>query len=295
MAKHMLHNDKLTILVDDFGAELHSIVNNATKQEYLWHGDSTYWGRRSPVLFPIVGSLRNKEYTYNGATYSMNQHGFARDMEFVLIKQSPVRLTFQLESTEETYSMYPFHFTLQITYTLEASSLRVEWNVINTDSKTMYFSIGGHPAFLCPLHSSDQQTDHFLQFDCNELQITKINSSGLAMSNLHTVTLKDGLLPISEHLFDDDALVIEENQAHHVALLKPDQTPYLSLHFDAPLFGLWSPAKKQAPFVCIEPWYGRCDSSDFTGELKDRKWGNTLLVGENFEVSYTIEVNEVQE
>ena len=291
----MLHNDKLTILVDDFGAELISIVNNATKQEYLWHGDSTYWGRRSPVLFPIVGSLRNKEYTYNGATYSMNQHGFARDMEFVLMKQSPVQLTFQLESNEETYAKYPFHFTLQITYTLETSTLRVEWNVINTDTKTMYFSIGGHPAFLCPLHSSDQQTDHSLKFDCNELKITKINSSGLAMSDQHTVTLKDGVLPISEHLFDDDALVIEGNQAHHVSLLKPDQTPYLSVRFDAPLFGLWSPAKKHAPFVCIEPWYGRCDSSDFTGELKDREWGNTLLVGENFNVSYTIKVHEVQE
>ena len=291
MAKHMIHNDELTILVDDLGAELHSIVNNTTKQEYLWQGDSAYWCRRSPVLFPIVGNLRNKEYTYHGTTYSITQHGFARDMEFVLIKQSPVQLTFQLESTEETYAIYPFHFTLQIIYTLEGSNLRVEWNVINTDTKTMYFSIGGHPGFNCPLHTSDHQTDYYLNFYCDELKITNIDANGLAMSKQHALSLTDGLLPITEHLFDEDALVIEHAQTHHVSLLNPDRTPYLSVHFDAPLFGVWSPAKKQAPFICIEPWYGRCDSADFTGELKDREWGNTLEAGKNFNAFYTIEVH----
>lgn len=290
----MIHNNDLTVLVDDYGAELHSIVSNTTKQEYLWHGDSTYWGRRSPVLFPIVGSLKNKEYTYHGTTYSMGQHGFARDMEFALIEQSPVQLTFQLVSTEETYAKYPFHFTLQITYTLEGASLRVAWKVINTDTKTMYFSIGGHPAFLCPLCSSDQQTDYYLKFDCDELKITKINENGLALPEQHTLPLTDGLLPITKHLFDEDALIIEQNQAHHVSLLKPNRTPYLSVHFDAPLFGVWSPAKKQAPFVCIEPWYGRCDSIDFTGQLEDRQWGNDLEAGKNFAVSYTIEVQDLQ-
>lgn len=292
MAIYELHNDKLKIQVDTFGAELHSILGTESNQEYLWHGDATYWGRRSPILFPLVGSLRNKQYQYDGKTYAMNQHGFARDMEFTMAEQTSTSISFTLASTEDTYEKYPFHFLLTVTYTLDGNSLKVTWNVKNTDSKTMHFSIGGHPAFLCPLKSTDKQTDCFLHFDCNELTVTNINESGLALPDKHKIPLEDGCLSISEHLFDDDALVVEHHQTHEVSLLNPEKQPYLTVSFDAPLFGVWSPAMKQAPFVCIEPWYGRCDSSEFTGELKDREWGNTLQADDTFERSYIIKIHE---
>lgn len=290
MAQYTLKNEQLTIVIDEFGAELHSIYHNKNQQEYLWNGDSTYWGRRSPVLFPIVGSLRNKEYTYENQTYHMGQHGFARDHAFTCLEQSENQLTFGLESSSDTLEVYPFQFLLKITYTLKADTVAVTWEVTNHDTKTMYFSIGGHPAFLCPIAPNTKQTDYFLQFDSDKLTVTTINGQGLAMKDKQNLDLTHGILPITEHLFDNDALIVEGNQAHTVSLLKPENMPYLTVKFDAPLFGIWSPAKKQAPFVCIEPWYGRCDAKDFDGELKDREWGNQLEPNSTFHASYTIQI-----
>lgn len=291
MAQHRLKNDRITICVDEFGAELHSLKCNATNQEYLWHGDATYWGRRSPVLFPIVGSLKNKRFVHEGTTYTMNQHGFARDMMFTVQKQSEHSITLELCSSDTTRTSYPFDFVLLITYTLDESTVHVHWEVENTNDHTMYFSIGGHPAFLCPLSTANSQHEHCFSFDCDQLNVTKINEQGLATKQNVILPLTERCLPMNEHLFDDDALVMEGHQANRVSLCLPNRKPYLSLHFDAPLFGLWSPAKKSAPFVCIEPWYGRCDSEDFDGELKDRAWGNSLDSGKRFHASYAIELH----
>lgn len=291
MIKHTLKNDYLTITVNELGAELSSIRNNLSQQEYLWNADPAYWKRHSPILFPIVGGLKNKEYTYNNKTYPMGQHGFARDMEFELIKKEEHELVFSLSSNEATYQVYPFLFELQIGYQLVDEKIIVSWNVKNTDTKTMYFSIGGHPAFLCPLHENENQSDYSLLFDTTKLNVTNINTNGLAIDTKKHMTLENGYLPISKHLFDEDALVIEHNQAHRVSLVTPDKTPYVTVRFDAPLFGIWSPAQKNAPFVCIEPWYGRCDHQTFEGTLKEREWGNSLTPNEVFEASYEIEIN----
>ena len=156
----------------------------------------------------------------------------------------------------------------------------------------MYFSIGGHPAFMCPVDGNGKQTDYYLLFDKKEdLTYCKLSTNGLIESEGHILATNGGVLPITEHLFDEDALVIEGRQAKEVALAGPDQKPYLTVKFDAPLFGLWSPAKKQAPFVCIEPWYGRCDKESFDGTLADREYGNTLQLGATFETAYTITCN----
>ena len=291
MAKHIIQNEYLTVCVDSLGAELQSIVKNDTKQEYLWNGDATYWVRRAPILFPVVGCLKNKQYLYDDKLYSMTQHGFARDMEFELVEYTNTTLSYRLVSNEQTLENYPFQFELQIKYILTATQISVQWEVFNIDTKTIYFSIGAHPGFLCPLNDGHTQSQHYLSFDCELLHVTTIDSDGLARNEKYTIALDNGLLPISEHLFDDDALVIENDQAHKVSLLTPNRTPYVTLSFDAPLFGIWSPAKKQAPFVCIEPWYGRCDASDFQGELKDRVWGNVLDQGQTFHKSYTIHIH----
>lgn len=294
MSSHIIKNEELTLRLLASGAELASITDIRTEKEYLWNADPAYWKRSSPILFPIVGSLKNQTYSHNGKTYKLSQHGFARDMDFILTENSGNSIAFQLESDEETLKLYPFPFRLIIRYTLRGREIIVSWEVVNTGTDTMYFSIGAHPAFLCPFDGIGEQSSHFLAFDRETpLAVTKINQMGLALKGpLSPVILptEKGLLPIGPHLFDEDALVIENNQCHKVSLLTPDKKPYVTVSFDAPLFGVWSPAGKNAPFVCIEPWYGRCDSADFEGSLKDREWGNELETGKSFQASYTISI-----
>ena len=154
-----LENENLKVTINYFGAELSSIQKKSTGTEYLWNADPAYWNRTSPVLFPIVGSLKGKEFQYGGSTYPMGQHGFARDMEFSLLSATETECWLELSSNEETLAKYPFAFRLEIGYRLEDQKLTVIWRVINEDEKTIHFSIGGHPAFMCPLDQQGQQTD----------------------------------------------------------------------------------------------------------------------------------------
>lgn len=288
----ILENDKLKVTINHFGAELSSIINKENGVEYMWNADEKYWKRSAPVLFPFVGSLKNKEYLYDGMAYPMGQHGFARDMEFSLVSNDGTTAWFSLGSDDTTYDKYPFAFSLEIGYELSDNTVKVIWRVVNEDEKQMHFSIGGHPAFMCPLAGEGEQTDYFIAFDTDkDLTYSKLSENGLVYKKDNVLVTNGGLLQIDAHLFDEDALVVEGNQAHKVSLCKPDKTPYLTVEFDAPLFGLWSPAKKNAPFVCIEPWYGRCDSEDFAGTLADREYGQTLQVGEAFETSFNITIS----
>lgn len=287
----ILENDNLKVTINHFGAELSSLVKKDTDVEYMWNADEKFWKRSAPVLFPFVGSLKNKEFLYEGKAYPMGQHGFARDLDFSLVSNDGKEAWFSLSSDESTYEKYPFAFTLEIGYKLTGNVLKVTWKVVNEDEKQMHFSIGGHPAFMCPLDGEGKQADYFIEFDTDkDLTYSKLSENGLVYMKDAVLATNGGKLKIDEHLFDEDALVVEGNQAHVVSLCKPDGSPYLTVKFDAPLFGLWSPAGKGAPFVCIEPWYGRCDSEEFSGTLADREYGHTLEVGEEFEVSFDIVV-----
>lgn len=290
MANYTLENESLCVTFTEAGAEMIEIVDTVTKRNYLWYGDSAYWGRRSPVLFPFVGSVKNKEYLYDGKSYPMGQHGFARDMDFTMIEKNSDSIWFELVATEETLAKYPFKFKLQIGYKLTNREIKVMWKVINEDNKTMHFSIGGHPAFMCPIDGEGKQTDYYLVFDNEkDLVYSKLSGNGLVEIEGLSLATNGGVMPIGEHLFDEDALIIEGNQCHEVSLAGPDKKTYLTVKFDTPLFGVWSPAKKNAPFVCIEPWYGRCDKESFNGSLEEREYGHALESGEVFDVSYVIE------
>lgn len=291
MAVYHLKNEQIEISVDTLGAELKSLKKVVTGTEYLWDARPEYWKRTSPVLFPIVGSLKNGSYRYNGKEYPMSQHGFARDMEFALRRQTQEELLFALKATEETRAKYPFDFELEIGYRLKENNLVVSWKVLNCDSKEMYFSIGGHPAFLCPIDGNGVQTDYQLSFDTDHKIIASIIGNGGTLSaRTKEYVLKDGKMDLTADLFDEDALIIENDQAHKVSLCDRKGQPYLTVSFNAPLFGLWSPARKSAPFVCIEPWYGRCDRETFAGELSEREYGNTLAPSAEFSAEYTITI-----
>lgn len=289
MALFQISNDKITIQVDSLGAELKSLKSVPDNREYMWHGDKAYWGRTSPVLFPIVGGLKDGVFRLDGQTYSMGQHGFARDMEFRLKSQVASEIWFTLSSDEETLKRYPYPFLLEIGYELTERTVVVKWRVCNQTKESVWFSIGGHPAFLCPIDPGTDQTQYRLVFDREDKIVSSCIADGLVSGEKKTYKLRNGVLPVTADLFDDDALVIEGNQAHSVSLARPDGKPYLTVDFDAPLFGIWSPPKKKAPFICIEPWYGRCDSAGFTGDFKERDW-TQQLTGEMFEAAYRITI-----
>jgi len=287
-----ISNKQLTIQVSPHGAELCSIVANG--KEYLWQADPAFWKRHSPVLFPIVGSVWENEYRNEGIPYTLTQHGFARDMEFTLISEKEDEVRYRLVSNEETLHKYPFPFCLEIGYRIQGKKIEVMWEVKNSGEKDMYFQIGAHPAFYWPEFDASNSERGFFGFDKeNGLKYILISEKGCAdPSTEYSLELTDGLLPLDTHTFDKDALILENEQVRKVTLYNKEKLAYLSLHFNAPVVGLWSPPAKNAPFVCIEPWYGRCDRAHYTGEYKDKDWMQHLQPEEIFQGGYTIEIDE---
>ncbi len=286
-----IENENLKLEISTFGAELQKIENKKNGKNYLWHGDKAFWGRRAPVLFPFVGALKNKEYCYHDKVYQMGQHGFARDMEFELLEKTENSCWYALNSNAETLEKYPFEFCLKIGYELQENKIKVMWKVENQGTQMMYFSIGAHPAFCVPV---EQREECYLKFDTANSLANAGLENGLAPAKNEInpqINLENGYLKIVPELFKQDALIMENHQVQEVSLCLPDKKPYVTVKFDAPLVGIWSPDKENCPFVCIEPWYGRCDSVDFAGNLEERKWQQKLKTGEKFEAEYEIWVD----
>lgn len=287
-----LKNDLLTVMISEHGAELQSIVKGT--HEYLWQGDPAFWGRRSPVLFPIVGSVWEKKFRVDGKEYEMSQHGFARDLDFEVTSESETEVWYRLKSTEKTLEAYPWPFILEIGYNLSGNVLKVMWKVTNPGDAEMYFQIGAHPAFNYPDYDSETVDRGVVVFDRNEnLQCMGFKGKGCVDPALrYPMPLgEDGKLHLKRDTFDSvDTLMLQDGQVHEVAYLKCDRTLYITVNFEAPVVAIWSPPKRNAPFFCIEPWYGRCDRADYTGEFKDRDWVNALAPGETFDAAYTIEI-----
>ena len=290
-----LNNGFISISVDVHGAELTSI--QCEGKEYLWQADPAFWKRHSPVLFPIVGSVWDGKYRVDNNVYSLGQHGFARDMDFQLLSETDDSVFYSLESNEETKAKYPYAFRLEIGYRIYGKNIDVIWRVFNPSSEDLHFQIGAHPAFYWP--KSDDETlktttaRGYFKFDTNKTLVKSvITEKGCVDPNASAeVELsEDGTLKLETSTFDNDALVLENNQVHVVTLMDNDKNPYLTLKFAAPLVGLWSPPHKNAPFVCIEPWYGRCDRVRYEGEYKEKDWIQTLKAGEKFESVYTITI-----
>lgn len=284
-----LSNDLITIQIADHGAELTSIV--AKDREYLWQADPKFWGRHSPVLFPQVGRVWNNVYRHEGKEYQLGQHGFARDRKFQLVYEEDNAVIYALESDEETLKVYPFPFRLQIGYRLLGNKIEVMWEVGNIGDKEMHFQIGAHPAFYFPDFDPTVPERCFFTFDKKDrLEYLAPQEKGCVSPIRHSLQLQDGLMPVSTRTFDCDTYIIDNSQLKKVTLLDKQRKPYISVAFTSPLVALWAPtvAHPDVPFVCIEPWYGRCDQVGYTGELKDREWMQHLQPGKSFRASYSI-------
>lgn len=289
-----LKNKHLTIKINPLGAELTSIVSNNSGKEYLWQADPTFWKRHSPILFPIVGSLWNGTFKYQGKEYTMSQHGFARDkvFEFIENSKSPNEVFYSLKSDENTLAIYPFIFELKVGYRLIDNKIEVIWKVQNTGTEEMYFQIGAHPAFNYLDFGPNQEIKGYVDFySQKQLEYTLIKEKGCVDNDIHYV-LDNNVLPITDNTFNQDALIFEKDQLKKITLLDRDRQPYLSVDFDTPLVGIWSPKIEHTPFICIEPWYGRCDRTNFDSELKYKDYINTLSPNDTFNASYFIEIIE---
>lgn len=290
---HTLKNEVLTIEVSGHGAELSSIRKGNV--EYLWQADPKFWARHSPVLFPIVGSVWEGRYRVEGREFCLGQHGFARDMDFTLVGQTGTEIRFRLDSTEETLAKYPWPFRLEIAYRLHGSKIDVIWEVTNPGCSEMYFQIGAHPAFNYPDYDRSEKARGYFSFDRTEgLECIRIKEKGCvdAVTKYPLELDGRGLYPLSDDTFDViDTLMLQDSQLRKVTLHRTDATPWLSLAFTAPVVGLWSPPAKNAPFICIEPWYGRCDRAGYEGDYRDKDWINRLAPGETFRSVYTIEIH----
>lgn len=284
-----LKNDLLTVEIDSHGAEIINISNNRTGYRYIWHGDKRFWGRHSPVLFPLVGSVWNGVYRMDGKEYTLGQHGFARDSEFSIVPDSPEdEAWFALESDEHTLSLYPRRFRLEVGYRLDGERLTVMWRVHNLDSRDMSFHIGAHPAFNYPEFDSADLVHGYLLYDNRTAVSQLIKEKGCIGREEMTVSLdEEGMLPLTAKTFDINTIILAGGQVHRVSMLDKNRGAYLSLLFAAPVVGMWSPAP-DAPFVCIEPWWGRCDRIGYNGDFSDREYTNTISAGTTFDASYMI-------
>lgn len=291
-----IENDFLKIAVSDHGAELSSIYDKKREKELLWQADPAFWNRHAPILFPFVGNVVNDEYRYNGKTYHMSSHGFARDMDFEFAGKTSDSISFKLKATSQTLEKYPFYFELVVTHKLLANSIIVIWEVKNSsENEPMFYSIGGHPAFRCPINDNEKRTDYKVKFkDKNELSYVLIiqETREVDHENPTVLPLKDSYLDITEHIFDKDALIFDDNQVREVSLCTPDGKPYITMNCEEfPSFGLWSKPSSEAHYVCLEPWIGRCDNKGFRGELPEKYGVQRLEACSSRTISYKITVD----
>ena len=286
----ILENEFLKVAIGTKGAQLSSLRNKVTGVEHMWQANPTVWAWHAPNLFPIVGQLINDELLVDGQAYPMKRHGFARQSEFIKLESNDISAGFSLPNCEKTIEVYPYKFDFQVLYTLIENALRITYKLINRDKKTIYFSVGGHPAFNVPFNAGENYEDYYIEFEAGEKPDTHLLSpEGLFTGETATVAIKNKKLPLTRDLFAADALVFK-NLKSRMVTIKSEKHEY-SLSVEFPHFnylGLW--AKPGADFLCIEPWLGCADS---VGEGKDIKYKEDiqrLAVGHVFEASFYISI-----
>lgn len=286
-----LENEYLCVEISEEGAELTRIYDKQKETDVLWEGNPVYWKRHSPVLFPNVGKTYHNTVRIQGTQYPTSQHGFARDNTFTCTVCKKDRAEFLLHSNEETMEVYPFDFELYISYTLTEKTVEVKWKVRNPSDETIYFTIGGHPAFRFA-EQEGKKDDYCLHFPGKEsLQYILIdpNSGTANVDETFEMELQDAKYPLSEQLFENDALIFDDGQIEEVWICRKDGTPYVGMKCEGfPNFGIWS--VKDAPFVCLEPWAGRCDNRGFEGDISEKPGINKLEGMGTFTKTYQIVV-----
>ncbi len=288
---YTLQNSYLQVIVKKTGAELASIKSKITDTEYIWQANPEIWNNHAPNLFPIIGALKNGYYTYENKKYSLPKHGFIRYNEAIILKkQTNTTLVFSLLFSKKTLAQYPFKFEYEITYELIDKTVHIKHNVINLDNKSIFFSLGGHPAFNCPINNNETYSDYYLEFDQIESVNTHLlNKSGLITNQQKPILQQQNILHLHPDIFLDDALIFTTLNSKKIALKSNKIGTILNLHFnDFPYIGLW--AKPNVPYVCIEPWLGIADFEDTDQNLQTKHGIITLPENQNYTATYSIEI-----
>lgn len=287
--KHSINNEYLNIKVKDRGAELTNIISVDSNLEFLWQAEHAIWPRHAPVLFPIVGKLNDGKYLYKDNTYELPQHGFARDMDFTLVRKEKDSLTFVLTSTTETLLKYPFEFEFYITYKLTGNKLITTYKVVNIGKEIIFFSVGGHPAYRCPLENGEKFEDYFLEFEKNETVGRYLIQNGTLNPTSTPLLENEKMLNLSTSLFKDDAIVLKELQSRKIALKSKKSAHTITMEFDGfPFFGIWTKPGNDV-FICLEPWIGIADTESLHPTVLSAKEGiMELEANGSFEASYAV-------
>lgn len=286
-----LENENIIVKISEMGAELTSVTRRDTGLEYMWTADPNFWGRHAPNLFPIVGRLKGDRYKYRDKTYFMTQHGFARDNEFDLVEKTSTMARLRLVDSEETRSIYPFHFQFDIIFRLtDQDMLGVTYVVTNTDTHDIYFSVGGHPGFRVPLEEGEKFTDYYVNVDpARKYSRSKLVGPYLD-NNLDTTFNSDIPLRLRYDDYKNDAIILRlDSNPVSVVLAKLHESHGITMHVqDAKYLGIWTPYGKDAPFVCLEPWWGIADTVDADGIINHKYAINNLAPAQTFTGSYSL-------
>jgi len=285
---YTIQNDSLRLSVRSTGAEMTSLYQIRQDLEYLWQGNPSIWNGQAYNLFPVICALANDQFTHNGKTYTLQKHGFARKMEFDLAEQTAESLTFLLTNTPQTLEQYPFHFRFLVTYRLEGSKLFHYFRVENTNQETMYFSVGGHPAFNLAVFEGETIEDYYIEFEKEEKVSRLVDKTGFLKD--HELYLNDEkIIPIKPDTFKDDALVFGNLKSENIAIKNKKGNYQVKVNIsEFPYLGLW--AKENAPYVCIEPWQGIPDAPEGYADISMKKGIVSLAAGQVWEKKFVIEI-----
>lgn len=291
--KHSIQNKLFRIEVKEKGAELCSITSLCTNREFMWQADPNIWASHAPNLFPVIGSLHDDKIIYNGQHYPMTKHGFIRNnSDLKLLEKKTDKLSFILRSNEHTQKLYPFQFEFIIHFILKNNKLIVKHDITNIGDSDLFFSLGGHPAFACPVNADENYDDYYLEFEKEEcLNTWNIVENGLIGEIGKQILNQSNRIDLHSELFSKDALIFKNPESTFVQLKSKCSNFALKVDFTGfPYLGLW--AKPNAPFICIEPWIGIADSYNFSGEFSAKELIQCLKAKRSFTASYSIEISE---
>ena len=291
MKKYQIQNEYLQVRVNQKGAELANIFSPKKDMEYVWTANPKYWGRHSCILFPTVGKVNNDTYRVGEKTYTLKQHGFARNLNFELIEHHATRMLFELKSSPNSLEIYPYQFRLLVGYELLENKVKIIYTVKNTDNQPIYFSIGGHPGFNVPLLPDEKRSDYSLVFNQKETAVRHLLDGGFFNGKTKAVLENNNRIPITDDLFDDDALVFRNMKSEEVSLENGKGEKVLTFNFAGfPDLGIWS-QNAEAPFVCIEPWFGLADTVDANWDFREKDGVIKLDEGNTFECVHTVTIH----
>ena len=293
---YTLQNNKLKIAIKKNGAELCEIASIKNNTQFMWNADPNVWASYAPNLFPIIGALKNNCYTYNNNSYQLPKHGFVRhNNKITLHEQTENKLVFKLSYNNDLLKIYPFKFEFYISYTLTDNTIKVSHTIKNIDTKSMYFSVGGHPAFKCPVYNNETYNDYTLEFEHYETSKRHLINleNGLISAETETVFNNSNKIPLKHELFNRDALVFKDLKSKKVTLKSKQYGTILSVSYnDFNYLGIW--AKPNGNYVCIEPWLGIADNNNTNQNLKDKEGIITLETNTIFKADYQIEIDNSQ-